>query len=338
MMIINNFNKTLIALLLLLPLLSEAQFGSSNISLRITPEFPGSFTNVKVTLDALGIDLDRAKISWFLNDQLSKTGIGDKSFNFQTGATGEESRLVASVETITGEKINTATTIIPAEANLIWEPLTYTPPFYKGKRLYSYESPIKIIAIPEIIENGRRLDPKELVFKWKENYKLIQSASGAGKDSITIRSSAPLRPTVVSVEISTLNNSITAMGNLTAESIRPQILFYENSPLYGVLWNRALISPFGLTRKEISVLAVPYFFGVQSATDPALQYDWNLNGSPVASNGAKNTLALRQESEQAGTALLGLKIANTSGIFQFNNGSVSIELGKKTNSASFFGF
>ncbi|TSC66854.1 MAG: Uncharacterized protein CEO19_455 [Parcubacteria group bacterium Gr01-1014_73] len=336
-MAINNFHKIIIALLFILPLAAQAQF-SGNISLRITPEFPGSFTTVRVTLDGLGVDLDRAKISWFLNEQISQTGIGEKNFRFKTGALGETNRLIVSVETLSGEKINTAALIIPAEANLVWEPVAYAPPFYKGKRLYTYESPIRVTAIPEIIENGRRLASDELVFKWKENYKLIQSASGGGKDTITVRSSVPLKPTVVSVEISTLDNAITAVGSITAEPGQPQILFYENNPLYGILWNRALTSPFALAQKEISVLASPYFFGVQNATDAKLKYDWTLNGGPVTSAGAKNILALRQESEQTGTALLSLRVSNTSGLFQFGDGSVSIELGKKSNDPNFFGF
>ena len=335
-MFTNYTNKIIVALLFILPLVTGAQFGG-NVSLRTTPEFPGSFTNVSVTLDALGVDLDRAKISWFLNEQISKTGIGEKNFVFKTGALGEASRLIVSVETLTGEKFNTAAMIIPAEANLVWEPVAYAPPFYKGKRLYTYESPIKVTAIPEIIENGRRLSSDELVFKWKENYKLIQSASGGGKDTITVRSSVPLKETVVSVEISTLDNAITAVGSISAEPGQPQILFYENNPLYGILWNRALTSPFAPAQKEISVLAIPYFFGVQSATDGKLQYDWTLNGAPVSSTGAKNILNLRQENGQIGTALLGLRVANTSGLFQFGDGSLSIELGKKTDTG-FFGF
>ncbi len=332
--------KIIITLLLVLPIFASAQMSldSGSISLIISPEFPGAFTNVYVTIDGLGIDFDRSKISWFLNEKISKTGVGEKSFSFKTGAIGETARLIVSVETITGQKINTAAAIVPAEANLIWEPVAYAPPFYKGKRLYTYESPIRVMAIPEIVENGRRLTPDELVFKWKENYKLIQSASGAGKDTIVVRNSVPLKPIVVSVEISTLDNSITATGNISAEPGQPQILFYENSPLYGVLWNRALTSPFALAQKEISVLAAPYFFGVSNAADQKLQYNWTINSAPVSSTGEKNILTLRQESEQTGNALLGLRVANTKGIFQFADGSLSIELSKKTSETNFFGF
>lgn len=331
--------KIIITTLLVLPFFANAQFSldSGSVSLRISPEFPGAFTNVNVTVEGLGIDLDRSKISWFLNEQISKTGIGEKNFSFKTGAMGVSVNLIVTVETIDGAKINSAASITPAEVSLVWEPVAYAPPFYKGKRLYTYESPIRVIAIPEIVENGRRLASDELVFKWKENYKLIQSASGSGKDTITVRNSVPLKPIVVSVEISTLNNSITATGDISAEPDQPQILFYENSPLYGILWNRALTSPFALAQKEIAVLATPYFFGVQNAADPKLQYTWTLNGAPVSPTTEKNILTLRQESEQTGTALLGLRVANTKGIFQFSDGSLSIELGKKPDTG-FFGF
>ena len=153
---------------------------------------------------------------------------------------------------------------------------------------------------------------------------MIKRGWGAGKDTIIVRSSVPLNPTVVSVEISTLDNAITAVGSISAEPGQPQILFYENNPLYGILWNRALTSPFAPAQKEISVLAIPYFFGVQSATDGKLQYDWTLNGAPVSSTGAKNILNLRQENGQIGNALLGLRVANTSGLFQFRHRSFSL--------------
>ena len=341
-MVANNFHKTIIALLIILPLFASAQLLPSyltagDVTIHLSPESPGANQTVKATLEGLGVDLDRSKISWFVNGKLEKASVGEKSFSFKTGAIGASVNLIVTIETIDGAKINNNLTITPAEVSLIWEPISYVPPFYKGKRLYSYGAPIKVIAIPEIIKNGERFGDNELVYKWKVDYKLIQSASGAGKNTITAKSSVPLKPTTISVEVSTLDGAVSAFGTITAQPQAPSVAFYENNPRLGILFNKELSNTTTLTEQEINLFAVPYFFDSATAADSKLNFVWQMNNQTVSPGDENNQITLRQVENNAGTANVALRINHLKDIFQYAAKSLNIEFGKKTDN-NFFGF
>jgi len=325
-MVANNFHKIIIALLIILPLFASAQLLPSyltagDVTIHLSPESPGANQTVKATLEGLGVDLDRSKISWFVNGKLEKASVGEKSFSFKTGAIGASVNLIVTIETIDGAKINNNLTITPAEVSLIWEPISYVPPFYKGKRLYSYGAPIKVIAIPEIIKNGERFGDNELVYKWKVDYKLIQSASGAGKNTITAKSSVPLKPTTISVEVSTLDGAVA---------------FYENNPRLGILFNKELSNTTTLTEQEINLFAVPYFFDSATAADSKLNFVWQMNNQTVSPGDENNQITLRQVEDNAGTASVALRVNHLKDIFQYAAKSLNIEFGKKDNDSFSF--
>ena len=46
----------------------------------------------------------------------------------------------------------------------------YTPPFYKGKKIFTSESVIKFIAIPNFVtSNNKKIPASDLVYTWKIN-------------------------------------------------------------------------------------------------------------------------------------------------------------------------
>ncbi|OHA26744.1 MAG: hypothetical protein A3D52_00730 [Candidatus Taylorbacteria bacterium RIFCSPHIGHO2_02_FULL_44_36] len=336
MMTASNFHKTIIALFVILPLFASAQLLPSyltagDVTIHLSPESPGANQTVKATLEGLGVDLDRSKISWFVNGELEKASVGEKSFSFKTGAIGASVNLIVTIETTDGAKINNTVTITPAEVSLIWEPTSYVPPFYKGKRLYSYGSPVKVIALPEIIKDGQRFSDDELIYKWKVDYKIIQDASGAGKNTIMARGSVPLKPTTVSVEVSTLDGLVSAFGTITAQPQAPLVAFYEDNPRLGILFNKELSDTATLTEQEINLFAVPYFFAATAAADAKLNFVWQMNSQPVSPGGENNQITLRQVGGNAGTAAIALRINHLKAIFQFAAKTLNIAFGEKNN-------
>ncbi|MFA6273235.1 MAG: hypothetical protein WC673_01960 [Candidatus Paceibacterota bacterium] len=334
--------KFIITLLLILPLFAGAQLLPSyltagDVTIHLLPESPGANQTVKATLEGLGIDLDRSKISWFLNGKLEKASVGEKSFSFKTGNIGISSNLIVTIETIDGAKLNETVSITPAEVSLIWEPISYAPPFYKGKKLYSYGSPIKVIAIPEIIKDGQRFGDNELIYKWQVDYKTIQSASGAGKNIITAKSSVPVKATTISVTVSTLDGMVSAYGTITAQPQSPSVAFYENNPRLGILFNKELSAGTALSGQEINLFAVPYFFDATTAADPQLNFVWQMNNQTVPSGDENNQITLRQVSDEAGVAAVGLRINHLKDIFQFTTKSFNISFGEQNNNG-FFSF
>src|SRR3989338_817458 len=307
--------------LFFLPQLVAGQFSfNQNLTLSLAPAFPGPNENVYVRIDPAGTDLSRADINWFVDGELIKRGVGLTSFSFTTKNLGESSTIITLVKMETGQVLQQSITIRPATVRLLWEASSYVPPFYKGKALYPYQGIVRVIALPLVLDSaGRTIDPENLVYKWIENYKVDLDSSGYGKDVFGFNGDVIIRPTTVRVEVSTLDKNTAVAGEITVTPIEPHITFYENHPLYGQLWNKAIGQSVSLTENEIQIAAVPYFFGVHDKNNPTLTYSWNLNNQPVSAGTQRSILTLRQpENVGGGTASLGLEVSNTalSSIYQ----------------------
>ncbi len=214
--------------------------------------------------------------------------------------------------------------------DLITEPSSYTPSFYRGKPLFINQGTMKIIAIPNIIINGKKANSKNLSFKWIKDDVVISSDTTIGNDSVIINGSVPIKDMNVSVQIIDSSGNVLAEDSLAISPANPKVLFYENNSLYGTLFNRALVGSYSLGGKqELSVIAKPYFFDIKDQSDDNISYSWSVNGSPVDSSGQKNVLILRQANTGGiGSADVSVDVNNLARIFQFSNSSFNLNFGQ----------
>ena len=212
--------------------------------------------------------------------------------------------------------------------DIIVEPSSYIPQLYKGKPLFASQGTARIIAVPNIFVNGRKVSSKNLIFKWTKDDTVISSDTNT--DSITINGSVPIRD--INIDVQVLDSS----GNILAENSRlisvnnPKILLYENNSLYGVLLNRALVGNYSLGNKEeLSVVAKPYFFDITGQAGDDIDYKWSVNGNPFSSSDKKNELILRQTNTGGmGSVSVSVDVNNLSRIFQFSNTSFGLSFGQ----------
>ena len=305
---------------------------TGSISVSLSPSEPGPNQLVKVAIISYGIDLDRAEISWYLNTKLEKTAIGEKTFSFKTGPLGSLSDILIVAKTQEGNIAQKTIEVRPTGITLVWEASSYTPPFYKGKALYPYQGTLKIVALPEIVtESGSTVNPKNLVYTWRLNDKARPDDSGFGKNSMTFNGTIPIRNSDIDVEAVTMDGKYVARGRISVEPGSPSLLFYEDNPIYGILYNKALQGSVALQNQEIRIAATPYFIGKKTKEDRLLKYDWTLNGeslSATVANENKSSLSFRQERGVAGTAAVGLQISNTAKILQFAANTLSLSFGE----------
>ncbi len=215
--------------------------------------------------------------------------------------------------------------------DLITEPISYTPPFYKGKPLFSSEGSARVLALSNIIINGEKASAQDLNFKWIENGTVLGQNSGIGKNTITIDGGFPIKDISIEVDILDDSSNVLASQAKILHIANPQIIFYENSPLYGILYNEALNNGYNLgNREELNIVAKPYFFSVSTDLSEDLDYAWSLNGDSISPNTLKNTLLLRQTSTSStsGTASVSLSINNNVNIFQYTSSSFDIQFSK----------
>ena len=303
----------------------------TEINVSMLPENPGPNQPVSISLTSFATDINNANITWKIDGKTQKQGIGEKAFSFTAGAMGKETRIDITAVTAEGETINKTVVINPSTVDLIWQSDGFVPPFYKGKSLFSHQDRVTVIALPHITSGGGELSAKNLVYKWKNNDNVMEASSGYGKNSYTFDASLISRPVDIEVDITSPDTGDTAVTDITLSPIDPSIVFYQKNPLYGIEFQKALTGTVFLdSSKEITVTAMPFYFGAVSPSSSNLTYTWSINGSPV-NNTSSQTEVFRQKEGTSGASNISLSIENSSKILQSASESFNLLFGATNN-------
>lgn len=334
MRIKNIFHSLIITSLLAIisPLicLGQTDLQTNFLNISMSPENPIPEQNVTISLESSSYDLNRSQITWLVNGIEKKTEIGLKNFSLPAGKNGQKTTIKVVVNTLEDGIKEIEAFFIPSVVDIIYESLSYTPPFYKGRALNPNQGVVVVNAIPELIRNtGEKIPPQSIIFNWKRNDMVEQDSSGLGKDTFVFAGSIPVRDTLIEVTASSLEGDITASNQVNITNVPSKIVFYENNPVYGIMFNRAITNPIQMLSDEFSVLAIPYFMSVGFALSPDLTYDWTLNGASTPNQDPANSFTTRTDTPGSGTANIGLKISNNSRIFQFVNNNYTINFSKQ---------
>ena len=203
------------------------------------------------------------------------------------------------------------------------------PPFYKGKNIFTHQNQLTIVAVPHIIgNNGAEINPKTLVYKWKKNGSVIESALGYGKNTYTFEGSLISRPMNISVEIT--SDQGVGYGSIYVTPSDPFILFYKKDPIYGIQFQKALEASEPLNNsKEITILATPYFIDLGGYVSNSLMYKWAINGKQIQDDGQRKFQTFRQNEGSSGTANISLSVENPDKILQFAQKSLMLSFTNK---------
>lgn len=327
-----NYFLILSLFFVFLPLFSSAQNISTGnlLELDMSPRTPEPLKNVTFSLRSFTYDLDRAEITWLINDEIKKAEIGLKQFTTQAGKNGQRMTVTARIRTpdTTEER---SRSFIPAGMDLLWEANSYVPPFYHGKALNPNQGKVTLWAVPNFVNSlGENIPSEEIIFNWKKDDKVQQSFSGIGKDSFSFTGTVPIRDVDIEVSASSFDNSIQSTKTIRLTNLDPKIIFYEEHPIYGLMFNRAIRNTVKMFTDEFKVRAFPYYLSVSNPNSPDLSYKWTFNGQYSDSlEGEKTAMVFRQENPGSGSAQIGLKIDNIKNIFQFADAKFVINFEKQ---------
>ncbi|MCK4918418.1 MAG: hypothetical protein KAS02_01375 [Candidatus Pacebacteria bacterium] len=318
------FKSFIIILLLCFFSISNAVFDVSNqdIIVKLSPEFPSANQSVTATTEIYITDIYKAKISWFIDGILKSEGIGNKEFSFRTKDFGEVTNLTIQISSSDIGQISKTFKINPSELDLIWEANTFTPPFYKGKALNTHQSVIKIVALPNFIKNGVKIDPKELIYLWKKDWKISSKDSGYGKNSFSVIGPDFLRESIISVEVKTLDETIKNKKNILIKNNIPEIIFYEDHPLLGIIDNKNLkfFSNFDRNYEEVKIKVYPFYFSLYNESN--IKYEWSIDNKPVYE--FKDEITLRKEESRTESFSISLKISDIEKFLLFTENSFNL--------------
>lgn len=276
----------------------------------LTPASPGANENVSLKIESFSFDLNSSEIIWAVNGVIKDKGFGKKVFSFKTGSIGSVSLIKAVIKTKEGETVEKTLVVRPAGVDIIWEADSYTPPFYKGKALYGYQNLVTVIALPNIINsNGVKINPENLIYKWTKDGKVLGGVSGYGKSKFSFSKSILSRPDEIEVEVTSSDKKIKASGNITIEPIEPKVVIYENNPLYGIIYEKAISGEFKLNGNEITLITTPYFFGKNDVGQKII-HDWKMNGRSINNKQDEIQATFRNSENVRGSTKISVDLQN----------------------------
>lgn len=312
---------------------AHAQFSiasaESAVSISLSPAYPGPNTPVNLTVQSGLYDVSQGTVTWTVNGKVIAQGTGATA-RITTGGLGSETRVRVDVSTDTGDA-STALTIVPASVDLLWESNSYTPPFYRGRGLPSAGSTITIVAIPHVARaGGAALAADQLIYTWKKDGAVVASASGKGRSSATFASPMLYGVSSISVVAASADGAVAAQGILRIGDTEPRLALYEDDPLFGILYHKALGSAF-IPETEMSFVAIPYFAPSLSLNNSQLEYAWTVNGNPVSIAAAKPNEITINAAKSSGIAAIALQLTHASNYFLNVAGAWNISFSNAAN-------
>jgi hypothetical protein len=285
------------------------------VSIEINPSVPGANEFVEVFITSYLTDLNKANITWYVNGSVLENGPGVRRINFKTGDLGQTTNVRFVAQKFGGGVIEKSFSVTPAEVNIVYESITNTPPFYKGRSIATTESLLKFAAIPNFVDSRGNLIPSsQIYFEWSINGTVNLSGSGIGKDYYIYDPSIILRPIQVQVIASPINSTAKArvIENVTLN--RPFNLVYEKNPVFGTIYEQAVNENFLLNRKEVEFEVVPYFFSTDIFDFGKITWSVNGQNSEVGNNSP--SIVFRRADENPGSVRIGVDVTHNEKIIQ----------------------
>lgn len=273
-------------LFLLIFTTSSANAQSSAVTISATPINPGPGDEVLISLNGPSSDLLKASISWYFDGELKLSRVGEDAVRITAGDVGKSIVVRADIVFEGGQTTSRSITIKTTEVNILYEAVSYVPPFYKGKALNVTGGLVKFTAIPNLVDkNGNKVDPNNIIYKWEQKGIELTGASGLGNQSIVLESPTSNLDTLqITVNAVSQNGLYSARKTIRVPLRNPELLFYESSPLQGVLYNKAYtLSSDGISVDKASIVlrAEPYYFSSDDVILGKLAYRWKIQGENV---------------------------------------------------------
>ncbi|MEK7459708.1 MAG: hypothetical protein AAB636_01425 [Patescibacteria group bacterium] len=308
---------SLISVFTLSPFYTFAQVQDTDVTLSISPEYPSAKENVTASLSSYVIDLNKANISWSLNNEEIGRGIGKKTISFTINDLGLETILNVNIETTNRQSIDKTIIIPSGNIDMLWEATdSYVPPFYRGKALVAREGKFKIVAIPSIISQSGQINPNNLSYAWKKDNNGQTNSSGWGKSSFSFKNSYLDIINKIEVTVSDISGNTKLAGSINLQTTQPKILFYKKDPLLGVQNQNALNNDFTVGTNGETIIAIPYFFSPKNLSSSNLTWNWEVGNSKINTPTPKNEIRVKGEEGKGGRTKIKIVVSNIKTLFQ----------------------
>lgn len=205
--------------------------------------------------------------------------------------------------------------------DILWQGEGYNSPFYEGRTLWSSQSSITLLAIPQGLGS-----PSALNYKWSRNGTVLGNTNGIGKNSISLLDSILSKSQTIKIEIVAADGSTSAQSSVVITPRSPVLLVYEQNPLYGFMFHREVGSNYKLTEPEVTFAAFPLFFSIFNRVEGTVVYKWGTN---AGGSGTGASAVYRAPEGGSGEAVVSISLENKEEILQTANKNFLVEFGEE---------
>ncbi len=266
----------------------HAQFGlpgtNGTISIAFSPTSPKPGDTVHLTVQSSLLDVLESDILWEADGKKIAQGKGADSTSLKAGALGTETPVDVTVITTEGTAVSARVVIVPTELDLLVDSDSYTPPFYHGRPLASAGTNLHLQAVPRFKRAGVSIPSSALTYMWRRNGMVLGSISGLGRSTAILPVEHLFGTDTISVEVRSGDGVLSHTSSVSLFARDPVLTLYQDHPLYGVMYHRALGPSTFIPETEMTFTAIPLFAQATSVYDPALNFVWHVNGAEIPTN------------------------------------------------------
>ena len=303
-----------VLLAVLLPLTSFAQTSTSpqTLDVSVSPQYPKPGDTVTLRVAVYGPTLDVSSVVWQVDG--ARIAEGTTETQFTAGKLGSVHSVSVRSLVSTGRTSSRNLLVIPSQVDLVYEADNHTAPFYKGHSLLTKESSATVYATPYVVSSSGSIFPTSaLHFTWEVGNAIDYTHSGLGKNSIKFDTGILPNKSSISVKVAPASGGGgVAENKIDIPLIDSEALIYENNPLYGKLFNRALKNDYVLKEKEVTLFAFPFFF---SKSNP-ISYKWDVGRQEVPTELATNQNITFRSDDNSGESSVRVELKNTGSVLQ----------------------
>lgn len=297
----------------------SGQITKSEITIVLNPQYPVPRELVTTTLDDYALGTGGGQIEWLLDGIVLTEFQNQREITFDAGEVGIDQVISARMVLPNGTSLNTDHTIKPYYTDVIVEPQTYTPVFYKGRGLPSFGSTVILTAL---VDNGAgQIDPAAHTYSWRLNNDTL--GGGPIRGGYKTKMVVPYgRSSVITLVVTNAAGTTIARRLIEVPSIEVAIHFYEVSTLFG-LSERAITNTLPLIGNSTTVRAVPYNLD-RDAVNSSLFTEWKIDGKKQTT-GSKDPFEVTLLRQGVGNSQISFKVRNLSALIQSDEESFTVQ-------------
>lgn len=298
-----------------------ATFDTLPLTLTMSPEYPAPGETVQLSVTSYALDINRSLITWKAGEKVITEGEGVTKTSVQAGQAGSVTTVSVEVTSENGQSGYAEARIAPSDMQILWTSDSYVPPFFKGKKVAGPSAKIDAYASVYFTNGTRTIPEKDIIYTWYRGNTLLGTISGRGKSRATFTGPV-FGSETFRVIAESADRSQYAESSLLITAHEPELKLYENHPLFGVLYHRAIVGQVNTMEKELKVTAVPYFAHTESPQ--TLSYEWSVNDRNIVPHPEEPETLVINAGGFSGIANLSLVAMNPTDILMRSIGSWGI--------------